>query len=67
MAKIEPLFVSETTAARMLELKVSEFRALRAAGTLPPPRALCGIERYDVDELRRVIRGEDVGGGAMEW
>jgi hypothetical protein len=34
---------------------------------LPPPRSLCGIERYDVDQLRRVIRGEDVGGGAMEW
>lgn len=61
------MFVSEFTAARMLELTTSEFRAMRDAGTLPPPRSLCGIERYDVDEIRRVIRGEEVNTGAMQW
>lgn len=67
MAKIEPLAVSETTAARMLDMKLSEFRALRAAGSLPAPKSLCGIERYDVAELRSLLRGEPYDGGAMQW
>ena len=65
--KHEPLFVSEVTAARMLELPVAEFRNLRAAGVVPLPRRIGPHERYDVAELRSMIRGEAVAGGAMQW
>ncbi len=65
--KHDPLFVSEVTAARMLDMDVPAFRALRAAGVLPAPRAIGPHERYDVAELRSVIRGDAAAGGAMQW
>jgi hypothetical protein len=65
--KVAPMFVSEVTAAGLLDMKLAEFRALASAGTLPAPRVLGGLSRYDVEELRRVMRGEAIGGGPMSW
>ena len=65
--KTEPLFASEASTAKLLDMKPAELRAQVAAGHLPPPKKIGLLERFDVDELRRVIRGEVAGGGAMQW
>lgn len=64
--KNEPIFASEASAARLLDMKPTELRAQVAAGNLPPPKQIGPLERFDVDELRRVIRGEPMG-GPMQW
>lgn len=63
----DPLFASERTAARLVDMKLEAFRALVAEGHLPPPRRIGPVERYDVSELQAVIRGEKIGGGVMQW
>lgn len=65
--KPEPIFASEASAARLLDMKPAEFRGLVEAGHLPLPRDIGGFKRFDLDELRRVIRGDVLGGGVMQW
>lgn len=58
MTRIAPLFVSDRSAAAMLDMKLDRFRALVAAGALPTPCRIAGdVERWDVDELRATIKG----------
>lgn len=64
--KPEPIFATVGLAAKLLDMKPDELRAQVAAGNLPPPLQIGSLERFDVDELRRVIRGEPMG-GAMQW
>jgi hypothetical protein len=64
--KVDPIFVSDVGAAKLLDMKPADLRAQVAAGNLPRPKQIGPFERFDVDELRRVIRGEPMG-GAMEW
>ena len=53
-----PLFASERTAARLLDMKPKQFRELVDRGALPPPvKVMAGIERWDVEDLRAVLRG----------
>ena len=54
-ARITPLFARESTAARLLDMDVAEFRRLVSAGALPRPAQ---FERWDVEDLRRVVRGD---------
>jgi hypothetical protein len=63
----DPLFASERTAARLLDMKPDEFRGLVDRGHLPPPRRIGEVERFDVAELQAVIRGDKIGGGEMQW
>ena len=65
----DPLFASERTAARLLDMKPVELRAMVAAGHLPGPRRIGDLERFDMAELSAVLRGEKIGtgGGVMEW
>lgn len=66
--QLDPMFASEATAARLLDMKPARFRELVEAGHLPPPFLVGGDRRFDVAELRRVIRGELIGGaGDMTW
>ena len=60
MPSLAPIFASETNAARLLDLKPAEFRSLVDGGHLPRPKGLGGFERWDVEELRRIIRGDAV-------
>lgn len=53
--QVQPLFVRDTTAARMLDMKPCEFRQLVDAGALPGP---VRYERWDVDQIRSIMRGE---------
>jgi len=64
---IDPLFASEATAARLLDMKPDAFRDLVARGHLPPARRIGNLERFDLAELQAVIRGEKIGGGEMTW
>jgi hypothetical protein len=61
------LFASERTAARLVDMKPDEFRALVDRGLLPPPRRIGNVERFDLAELQAVIRGDLIGGGEMKW
>lgn len=49
-----PLFASERTAARLLDMQPGQFRALVDIGALPGPVA---HDRWDVSELEAIMRG----------
>ena len=61
------IFASETTAARLLCMRPNEFRALVDGGHLPRPCDLGGFKRWDVEELRRIARGDAAFGDEMTW
>lgn len=63
MAKVDPIMVSDATAARMLDLPLSTFRRLVVEGVLPSGREIAvGIVRYDVENLRRAVKGQAIEG-----
>ena len=65
MAKVSPLFVTERNAAALLDMPPREFRDLVAQGALP---GAARHGRWDVEELTRIMRGEQVGGlGVVDW
>ena len=55
VSAIQPLFASEGTAARLLDMKRPEFRRLVDTGALPPPNAL---DRWDVEALIAAMTGQ---------
>lgn len=58
MTKITPMFVSDRSAARLLDMKLDRFRELVAAGALPSPcRIAPDVERWDVEELQAALKG----------
>lgn len=62
-----PLFADERSAAALFCMKPKEFRRLVEDGHLPQPRDLGGLERWDVEELRMIARGEAMDGGGLTW
>jgi hypothetical protein len=69
MASIEPLWVSAATAAKMLELPLSVFNGFVENGLLPKGREIVpGHVRFEVEKLRRVLRGDAVDGMSdVDW
>ncbi len=68
MASLAPMFAGETNAARLLDMKPAEFRALVDQGHLPRPKDVGGFARWDVEELGKIIRGEAADGlGGVQW
>ena len=53
-----PLAVKATTAAAMLDLPPAEFRRLVERGALPPPVRIGAHERWRVEQLNAIIRGD---------
>ena len=53
-----PLAVKATTAAAMLDLPPAEFRRLVERGALPPPVRIGTHERWRVEQLNAIIRGD---------
>lgn len=57
MAQMQPMFASASTAAKLLDMKPTEFLRLVEAGSLPGP---VRHERWDVDQIRAIMRGDAV-------
>lgn len=53
-----PLFADDRRAAGLLCLPVREFRRLVQEGALPRPVRIAEYERWDVEQLRAVARGQ---------
>lgn len=63
-----PLFAAEASAARLLDMKPGEFRGLVREGLLPGPVERGGYQRWDVEQLARIFRGDVVDGMTeVEW
>ena len=55
---IPPIMVKAGTAARLLDMKLSDFRSLVHAGALPQPRVIApGIERWYFPDLQAIANG----------
>lgn len=68
MTKVVLIFATEHTAAKLLDLKSVDFRDLVDQGHLPKPRDIAGHERWDVEELRQIGRGDIASGiGGVDW
>lgn len=62
------ILARECNAAKLLDMKPTEFRALVDEGHLPKPRLIAGFERWDVEELRLIGRGDVATGMAgVQW
>lgn len=67
MAILTPILANEKTAAALLDMAAPEFRALVDGGHLPKGREIApGVIRWDVEDLRRIRRGDAIDGG-IEW
>ena len=53
-----PLAVKAQTAAAMLDMPQAEFMRLVERGALPPPVRIGGHERWRVEQLNAIIRGD---------
>ena len=68
MTVTAPIFATERSAAKLLDMKPADFTQLVDGGHLPKPRDIAGMKRWDVEELRRVIAGEAAEGmGDVNW
>lgn len=64
-----PILASEPTAAKLLDMKLSEFHDLVERGLLPRGREIApGFRRWAVDELIRIAKGDATDGmGDVQW
>ena len=54
-----PIYASEKTAARLLDMETKEFRELVANGALPPPTKItAGVERWRVADIDAILTGK---------
>lgn len=54
-----PIMASETTAARLLDLRTKEFKALVRDGHLPKGHEIApGVVRWDTETLKRIAGGD---------
>jgi hypothetical protein len=69
MSRLAPILADDKDAAALLSMKPADFRALVEAGHLPKGKEIApGFTRWDVDQLRRLARGDAAEGlGAVEW
>lgn len=69
MSDVAPILATEATAAKLLDMKSSEFRRLVEAGHLPRGREIApGLVRWPVEDLRRIVAGEAAEGmGDVNW
>jgi hypothetical protein len=69
MSRLAPILADDKDAAALLSMKPADFRALVEAGHLPKGKEIApGFTRWDVDQLRRLAKGDAVDGlGAVEW
>lgn len=61
--KQAPIFASLRTAAKLLDMTAAEFARLVEAGALPGPAK---FERWDVDQLKKIMRGDSARQEGLE-
>lgn len=61
------LFANDRNAAALLDMKRTEFRGLVDEGVLPKPTNIGGFERWDVEQLQSIARGDAAVGGQISW
>ncbi len=67
-AGFTPFFASDRIAAQLLDMKPTEFRKLVGNGDLPQPCRIGDLERWDMQEIGRIISGEAIHGmGDIQW
>ena len=68
MAKLTILFANDRNAAALLDMKPAEFRGLVDEGVLPKPTKIGCFERWDVEQLQTIARGDAAYGiGEVNW
>jgi hypothetical protein len=69
MAAFQPILATESTAAKLLDMKPAEFRRLVDDGHLPRGREIApGLLRWNVEDLRRIVEGRAVDGmEGVKW
>lgn len=69
MKNLVPLLVTEQSAARLCDMRVSEFRRLVDAGHLPRGREIVpGLLRWPVRDLQSIIDGTAAtGSDEIQW
>lgn len=62
-----PILAADSTAARLLDLSLTDFLRLVSEGLLPPGREIApGVTRWDVETLRRIASGQAADEG-IDW
>lgn len=64
---VAPLFAGDKKAAALLDMKPAEFRSSVNDGVLPTPIDIGGFERWDVEQLKAIARGDGLDGGPIQW
>jgi len=69
MPNLAPILATETSAARLLDMKPAEFRALVEAGHLPRGREIApGVLRWVTEDFHRIAHGDAADGmGGVQW
>lgn len=68
MNAVAPILASERTAAKLLDMKPAEFRALVDEGVLPGPKRVGEFDRWEVEHLKLVACGNAIEGmGGVSW
>jgi len=69
MTRITPFYVTEKSAAALLDMGVAEFRSHVEAGHLPRGQEIVpGTLRWDAEALRMIGRGDAIEGmGGVDW
>ncbi len=63
-----PLFASERTAAKLMDMRPAEFIGLVEKGLLPQPCQIDeGVKRWRVADLDRIQSGEAEEEGPVQW
>lgn len=63
MTTLTPDFPRARTAAKLLDMSEREFLQLVEEGILPKP---CKLDRWDREELRKIMRGDAARYGRLE-
>jgi hypothetical protein len=62
------LFASGRNAAALLDMKLTEFLGLVQEDVLPKPMVIGSHERWDVEQLQAIVRGDAAEGvGQVNW
>ena len=62
-----PQFATDKSAAKLLDMKPKQFRELVKSRCLPPPISIGDLERWNMEEVYKAIRGEPWGFDGKDW